>query len=518
VDADPNRLRLPVAEGMLTIVQGIGVFQHAYAPGRSTARRRGRRRRHCALLAALSTALFACALGPNYERPETEIPAEFRAALDAPEAASLADLPWWEIFDDPALVTLVSIALEENLDLAQATARVEQSRAQLGVARSGFYPQVGYSAEAGRTRLPRASKPGEDHTTFNSFSGALSLAWEIDLWGRVRRSSEAAQAQVFGARAARRGLMLTLVSEVASAYFQLIELDRELEIAEQSKASFQATLDLFEARSTAGIGSRLQTTRARAALANAAAAIPRIHREITKTENRLSLLLGNPPGGVLRGKPLVEQEIASRTPAGLPAQLLERRPDIVEAEEELVAANAMVGVALANFLPRIGLTSAFGGTSTELSDLVTGSASLWNLLGEVTGPLFSGGLRLAQYRGQQSVWEEARARYEQTVLTALVEVSDALAARETLANERANREEEVANLKDSVELARERYTQGLASYFEIIDAQQELLPAELELARVQRAQLDAFVQLYRALGGGWNLEETWQPSPELETE
>jgi multidrug efflux system outer membrane protein len=361
--------------------------------------------------------------------------------------------------------------------------------------------------------LPLTAEPGRDHTTFNSFSGALSLAWEIDLWGRVRRASEAAQAQVFGAEAARRGLLLSLLSEVASAYFQLIELDQELEIAEASKVSFQATLDLFEDRYTGGIGSKLQTTRARAALADAAAAIPRIRREIANTENRLSLLLGHPPGAVPRGKPLFEQEIPLRTPAGLPAQLLERRPDIVQAEEELVAANAQVGVALANFLPRIGLTSLVGGKSTELSDLVTGSASLWNLLGEVAGPLFSGGLRLAQYRGQQSVWEEAKARYEQTVLTALAEVSNSLVARETLAEERAAREEKVTSLKESVEFARVRYIQGLASYFEIIDAQQQLFPAELELARVQRAQLDALVQLYRALGGGWNLGESWQPTP-----
>ena len=462
------------------------------------------------VLAALC--LSACAIGPNYERPETASPPQYRGWVDPPEAASLADLPWWEVFEDPALVDLAVVAIEHNLDLVQATARVEQSRALLGAARSEFYPQIGYKGQGGRSRLP-LNEPGEDHSTFNSLFGAFSLAWEIDVWGRIRRASEAARAELFAADSFRRGVLLSLVSEVAGAYYELIELDRELEIARQSTEDFRETLDLFERRYEGGVGSKLQTTRAEAALADAASAIPELERRIAATENRISVLVARPPGEVSRGKPLLEQQTPPQTPPGLPAQLLERRPDIVQAEEEIVAANARVGVAMGNFLPRIGLTAVYGGASSELKDLVTGSASLWNVLGEMAGPLFQGGLRLSEYRAQKSAWEESKARYEQTVLTALAEVSDALVAQEKLAEERAQRERQVQALSESVDLALVRYRQGLAGYYEVLDAQEQLFPAERLLARAQRDQLNAVVQLYRALGGGWNLGASWLPVP-----
>ncbi len=464
-------------------------------------------------LALAAAGLCACAIGPNYERPDVADPARYRGWVEAPEAASLADLPWWEVFGDPVLVQLTTLALEQNLDLVQATARVEQGRALVGAARSEFYPQVGYEGRGGRVRVPISADPGDDHTTFTSLFAGLSLAWELDVWGRIRRASEAAQAELYADEYVRRGVLLSLVSGVASSYFELIELDRELEIARESRDAFQETLDLFQRRFEGGVGSKLPTRRAEAALADAEAAIPELESRIVATENRISVLLARPPDEVARGRPLVAQETPPSTPPGIPAQILERRPDVLVAEEEIVAANARVGVAMGNFLPRIGLTAVYGGASDELHDLVTGSASLWNVLGEVAGPLFQGGLRLSQYRAQKSAWEEAKARYEQTVLTALAEVSDALVAQQKLAQERTQRERQVKALSEAVDLSLLRYRQGLAGYYEVLDAQQQLFPAQRLLARVQRDQLDVVVRLYRALGGGWNLGTTWQPKP-----
>jgi multidrug efflux system outer membrane protein len=454
--------------------------------------------------------LAACAIGPSYERPGTASPPEFRGWVGPSEAASLADLPWWQVFDDPVLVELTTAAIESNLDLVQATARVEESRALLGAARSEFYPQIGYEGHAGRNRI---SEPRQGHSTFDTFYGALSLFWEIDVWGRIRRASESARADLFGTEAFRRGVLLSLVSDVASSYFELIGLDRELQIARDSRDAFQETLDLFTRRYQGGVGSKLQTTRAEAALADAEAAIPELERQIVATENRIGVLLARTPAELPRGRPLREQKLPPQTPPGLPAQLLERRPDIVEAEEQIVAANARVGVAMANFLPRIGLTALYGGSTTDLQDLVTGKGSLWNLLGEVAGPIFQGGLRLAQYRAEKAAWEASKASYEQSVLTALAEVSDALVAQQKLALEREQRERQVGALRESVRLALLRYRQGLAGYYEVLDAQQQLFPAERLLARVERDQLTTVVQLYRALGGGWNLEASWLPTP-----
>ena len=459
-------------------------------------------------------ALGGCAIGPNYQRPDTTPPVAYRGEVGQPEAASLADLPWWEVFEDPTLVELVSTALGHNLDLQQASARVEQSRALVDSARSEFFPQVGYQGHAGRARLPLTAEPGQDHTTFTTLFGAFSLAWEIDLWGRIRRANEAARAELFATEYYRRGVLISLVSEVASAYFDLLELDRELAIAQASTTSFRETLDLFTRRFEGGVGSKLQTTRAEAALADTAATIPELEQRIAVTENRISILLGRPPGPVARGPGLRDQMLPPSTPPGLPAQILERRPDIALAEEQIVAANARVGIAMANFLPRIGMTAAYGGTSDDLSDLVTGSASLWNLLGEVSGPLFQGGLRLAEYRAQKSAWEAARYRYEDLVLTALAEVSDALTAQQKLREERAQRERAVSSLEESVRLSLLRYRQGLAGYYEVLDAQQQLFPAQLRLAQVERDQLTTVVRLYRALGGGWKLGSDWgAPQP-----
>jgi multidrug efflux system outer membrane protein len=454
----------------------------------------------------------ACAVGPNYVRPPVAPPEDYRGHVGPVEAASLADLPWWEVFEDPVLQQLILDALNANYDLKTAVYRVEQARALLGVAQSPFYPQVEYQGSAGRQRDPRfLQQPSE---TFSLFFGAFALAWELDVWGRIRRSSEAARESLLATEEFRRGVLLSLVTGVAGTYLTLLELDRELEIARETATNFEATLELFTRRYQGGVGNQLQVARAEAALADTLARIPDLELRIRIQENAIRVLLGRDPGPIPRGTPLALRPAPPATPPGLPSALLERRPDVLQAEHTIASANAQVGVAVANFFPRIGLTALYGGQSTELEDIVEGSFSLWNAAGNAVGPLFQGFALLEQYRAQVAFWEQTRAQYEQTVITAFAEVSNALTAQTRLAESRAAQERSVRAYQDSVRLSLLRYDHGLASYFEVLEAQQQLFPAELALAQVQRDQLLTVVTLYRALGGGWQLpDEQWTQKP-----
>jgi multidrug efflux system outer membrane protein len=290
--------------------------------------------------------LGGCAVGPNYRRPTIEAPAVTRLQVTPPEADSLADLPWWDVFDDPVLQALVTEALRNNHDLATAAARVEQSRQLVGVARADLLPQIGYQGEAARGKTIVTGVSAE---TGNAFLGAFNLAWEIDIWGRIRRATESARAQYLGTEQSRRGVLLTLVSAVAQTYFELLELDRELEIARLTTKSFQDTLDLFTRRYEGGIGTLLEVSRAEASLAQVVATVPDFETQIAVKENQLSILLGRNPGDVPRGAPLEAQRTPPEVPVGLPSQLLERRPDVLEAEQAVVAANADVGAPSATF-------------------------------------------------------------------------------------------------------------------------------------------------------------------------
>jgi multidrug efflux system outer membrane protein len=463
--------------------------------------RRRARRAAPGLLASL--ALAGCAIGPSYRPPELPVTESFRGQAVA-ESASLADLPWWEVFEDAALGELVRAALEHNLDLRAAIARVEQARYLAAVARSEFFPSVGYEADAVTGRDTFLGAPAPDTGEVDGFLAVLNAAWEIDVWGRIRRSSEAARAQLLATDAFRRGVVLSLVAGVAQAYFELRELDLELEIAQRTVASFQETLDLFERQFRGGVASRLDSLRAEAALAQAAASVPDLERRIVAKENELSVLAGRPAAEVPRGAALVEQTYPPEVPAGVPSVLLARRPDLAEAEQTLVAQNALVGVALAEFFPRIGLTAFAGSVSTELSDLLTSGTGLWSAAAVGAGPILTFGRNLYNYRAQQAAVDEALASYEQTLLVALQEVSDALVAREKLAAVRSEQERAVAALEEALRIARVRYLGGLATYIEVLDAQQQLFPAENDLARTRRDQLLAVVDLYRALGGGWS--------------
>jgi multidrug efflux system outer membrane protein len=468
------------------------------------------RRRAALALGLLATGLvLGCAIGPDYERPDVAKPAEYRGLIGPAEAASIADLPWWEVFEDAALRELIEVALENNLDLRKAVARVERASEGVGIARSELFPQVG--GQAGATRQQSAVVDPTDNRKFNVFFGAFNAAWELDVWGRIRRSTEAAQANFLATDEIRRGVLLSLVSGVAGSYFDLLGLDLELQVANENVVSFQETLDYFSRRHQGGVGSRLQVTRAEAALAQVAASVPRIESDIIARENQIAVLLGRPPGAIPRGSALAEQALPPHTPAGLPSDLLERRPDVRAAEERVVEANALVGVAVANFLPRIGLTALWGGASTELNQVSDPRSRVWDYGADLTTPLFQGGRLLAERRAQIAFWEETVADYQNTLLNAFADVSNALTLQQKLAEARVQRVREVDALVESVRLSLIRYERGLASYYEVLEAQQQLFPAQISLARVRTDEFLALVALYRSLGGGWQLGTSWMP-------
>jgi multidrug efflux system outer membrane protein len=456
-----------------------------------------------ALGVALLAASLGCAVGPDYARPELPAPPAFRGVPEA--TASIADLPWWEVFRDDALVALIHEALANNRDLAAAAANVETARYLAAVQRGELFPQLGY--EAGGTRgkdsfLGNPGSPGRG--TEYDFLAVANLFWEIDVWGRIRRATEASRADLLASEAVRRGVVLSLVAGVAQAWFELIELDRELAIARESVVSFEATRDLFQRQFQGGVVSKLDPLRAEAALGQAAARVPDLEGRIVAKENELSVLLGRPAGVIPRGAALSEQALAPDVPAGVPALLLERRPDLILAEETLIAANAREGQALAGYFPRIGLTALSGSVSTDLADLLHSADDVWSLGASALGPLFPFGQTTYTWKAAEAASDSSRAAYEGAVLTSLREVSDALTAREKLVAVRAEREREVAALREAVGISQDRYLGGLATYLEVLDAQQQLYPAEFALAQTERDQLLAVVALYRALGGGWN--------------
>jgi outer membrane protein, multidrug efflux system len=461
--------------------------------------------RHLAAL-AVGLALTGCALGPDYRRPAVPAPDGWRDGRPAADPASLADLTWWALFDDEELRRLVAAALEANKDLRIAVARVDQARAQLGVARAAQFPQIDAGGSATTNRFSDTVLPRNQGGVTDLFSTSVDLTFELDIWGRLRRGTEAARAELLASEDARHAVVMTLVSDVAAAYFQLRQLDLELETTRRNVGSRQGSLQLVRDRFEAGITSALDLRQAEAELASTTAQIPDLERQIAQTENRLSVLLGRNPGGVSRGRPLVDQTFPPSIPAGLPSVLLERRPDIRQAEASLVAANARIGVAKAAFFPQISLTGFFGLESVALSDLFTGASRVWQFGPTLTVPLFNAGRNRGNLRLTEARQQEALIRYEQAIQQAFREVEDALIAhrkaREALAEQRVA----VRASRDSLSIAETRYTSGLTSYLDVLDAQRTVLAAEVAESRTLLAQLVAVVQLYRALGGGWESE------------
>lgn len=457
-------------------------------------------------LAASAPALLAAActtVGPDYRRPDVPVPAEFRFQLGATEASSFADQPWWTVFNDPALRGLIDEALANNYDLQAAVARIEQARALVGVVQSQAGPQVGYRGAASGQELSFPQAGTSDSVTFGALDALLDAAWELDLWGRIKRQTEAAEADLLAQEDVRRGVVLTLVSEVAAGYFRLVALDRELAIAEASSQSYGSTLELFTLRFEAGKDSKLPVQRTRAAYDSSAARIASLKREIAVQENALCVLLGAYPRPIRRGLPL-DRQVAPSTPLGATSDLLQRRPDILEAEKVMRRANAEIGVAVANYFPRVGLSALLGGQAVVFEGGDDDAFGVWRAALDVSGPIFTSGRLREIYNERRAFWDETVARYKQTVLVAFQETSDALAAQQNLVQQRAAQQSQVEALRQSVELALLRYDGGRASYFEVLEAQQQLFPAEEELARTERDQLIAVVNLYKALGGGWS--------------
>jgi multidrug efflux system outer membrane protein len=447
----------------------------------------------------LSMLVAGCNLGPKYNRPAMQPPANFYAESQT-TASSQADAGWWELFKDPVLQSLIREALQNNYDLRVAFARVEQERALAGVTRSQYFPQVGYGGSIAGQQTPFI--PNHTYYSYN-----LSTFWEIDLFGRIRRLNEAQRAVYFASEEARRDIRLLVLAEVAQGYFQLRALDANLEIAHRTVKSFQDTLDLFQRKFEGGAASGLEVSRAQAALSNIAATIPDLQRQIVAQEVALDFLLGHNPGPIVRGSALADQYDPPEVPTGLPAQLLERRPDLREAEENLIAANANVGVAKANFFPTISLTGAFGGVSPQLSEL-TGAGKAWSLAGNLAGPLFTAGRLKNEYRAALAQRDQARIAFEKAVTQAFGEVSTSLSAHQQLAKAYQEQLNSVEAYRESVRLSNVRYDSGFASYFEIIDAQLQMYPAEQSAVDYDLGRKVALVNLYRALGGGWSLNDS----------
>jgi multidrug efflux system outer membrane protein len=415
-------------------------------------------------------------------------------------------MQWFALFQDERLQALIKTALENNYDVRVAAARVLEAAAQLGVTRSFLLPTIDGNAAVGRERISQENfiplAPGISPSG-NVFALSLALNWEVDVWGRIRRQTEAARADLLAAEWARRAVLVTVISQVAGAYFTLRELDSELEIAQRTLASRQKSLRLTQLRLDSGVSTRLDVRQAENLLYTAAATIPLVERQMVQTENAISLLLAQPPGDILRGRALTEQPVPPEIPAGLPSALLERRPDIRASEEGLISANAQIGAAKALYFPRISITGLLGIESADLDNFVQASARTSSIAAQALQPIFNYGRIRSLNEATQASYLRLLAQYEQTIQTAFREVSDALIGYYKTREQRVQQELLVAALQDRTSLANKRFFGGLDNYLQVLDAERDLFDAELQLARLQRDELLNIVGLYRALGGGW---------------
>ena len=448
--------------------------------------------------------LTGCTLGPKYKRPPVTVPDTYRGrAPDAgPQtAASFGDEKWWTVFQDPQLQELIREALAQNYDVRIAAARVLQAQALLGITRADQFPTITGGASSSNERLPATRITPAFETSPSQVN--LSLFWELDFWGKFRRATEAARATLLAAEWGRKAVMSSLVSNVASAYFQLLELDLEMEISRRTLGSRRESLRLVEVRARGGTTSLLDVRQSEQLVYTAAAAIPDLERRTEQQENLISVLLGKNPAPVTRGKPLVENSLLPVVPAGLPSSLLERRPDIQSSEQQLVAANARIGVAKAAYLPQITLTAVGGYQSPALTNLFTGPAGLWSFGGQLLQPIFTGGRIRSNVRLTEAQQQETVLVYQQSIQQAFREVSDSLVAYRKNQEFRAQEELLTNSAQDATRLANMRYQGGVTSYLEVLDSDTRYFDAQLSLAQAQLNERLAMVQLYNALGGGW---------------
>lgn len=466
------------------------------------------------LLAA--AALAGCAVGPNYKRPAVDVPAVYRNAPPASAAnpavqagqastgsapASLGDEKWWKVFQDPQLQSLIRTALKNNYDVRIAAARVLQAQAQLGIVRADQLPSLG---AGGNVTSQQSSKLGPI-PPFELTQGSVTAfaAWNLDFWGKYRRATEAARANLLANEWAQKSVIATLVANVAASYFQLRQLDLELEISRRTLSTRQDSLKLTQTLEQHGINSMLDVRQSEQLVYTAATEVPDMERQIAQQENTLSILLGKNPGDIPRGLKLTEQAHAPEVPAGLPSSLLERRPDIRAAEENLIAANAQIGVARAAYFPQISLTGSAGYQSPALTDLFTGPAGIWNLAASLTQPIFEGGRLKSNVRFAQAQREQLVLAYQQSIQGAFRDVSDALIAYRKDREFRIQQEHLLASAQDAARLSQQRFQAGTTDYLEVLTNETNSFSAELGLAQARGNELIALVQLYQALGGGW---------------
>jgi multidrug efflux system outer membrane protein len=457
------------------------------------------------MAALMSSSLIAgCMVGPDYHRPIVQAPTAYRDLSEnaqvQPQTASYADLPWWQVFEDPQLQDLIRTALKQNYDLQLATERINSARAQVTITRSSLFPQVqGNGNFAG-------GKENTFQTNYNFLTLTADAAFQLDLFGKLRRATEASRAQLLATEDARQTVILTLVSDVASDYFTLLQLDLQLQITHETVKTQEDSVKLTKLRVDHGVATKLDVLQAQQVLDSANATIPDLERQIAQEENAISILLGNYPHAVPRGRPLVEQPLPPEVPPGLPSTLIERRPDIREAEQTLIAANAEIGVAKAEFFPQISLTGSGGGAfgrSSAFSGLMSSQLGIWSYGAQVIQPIFTGGALTGNLRLAKSQHQQALISYQQAIQRAFGDVSDALIGYQKFHQVRVRQEDTVADLQESVRLSNMRYKGGTTTYLEVLDGQRSLFSAELTLAQVRGTEYQSLVQLYRALGGGW---------------
>ncbi len=447
-------------------------------------------------------ALAGCTVGPAYDPPELGLPEHYR--FDEAGATEALNTPWWTGFGDPVLEELLAESISNNIDLRLAAARVDEFMARIGLTRSAAFPQVDYDAGAGRTQQSREIGAGAagGPRVVEFFEANLNVGWELDLFGRIRRATDAALAEALAEEENRRAVLLSLVSSVATTYIALRSLDEQLTIADQRLQTRRDTLRLFTLQYENGVISRLELAQIRSELERTAATIPAIEREIGLLENALSVLLGRPPGPIPRGRALTKFAFPA-IPAGLPSELLRQRPDLIAAEQRLIAANERVGVAVAAFYPRLALTASAGLASDDLSNFATGSAATYSLAAGLVGPLFTAGFLENQLNIAEAGERQALERYRSAVLVALREVEDALVSRSTTEAEGQAQSRQVDALADYAALAQQRYDNGYVGYLEVLDAERALFDADLQRVQIRASLLASYVAAYKAFGGGW---------------
>jgi len=451
-----------------------------------------------------SIAMTGCTVGPNYHRPAVQTPGVYRDLKDdsqaQAQAASFADLPWWQVFQDPQLQEFIRTALKENYDLQLATERIGAARAQVAITRSSLFPQVQGNANFVGGKDPVSA------AKYNILGLTADAAFQLDLFGRLRRATEASRAQLLATEDARQTVTLTLVSDVASDYFQLLDLDLQLRISQETVRTQQDSVKLTRLRLDHGVATKLDVLQAQQVLDTANAAIPDLERQIGQEEDAISILLGHYPEDVKRGRPLVEQPLPPEVPPGMPSSLLERRPDIRQVEQDLIAANAEIGVARAAFFPQISLTGSGGGAfgrSSLFSGLMSSQNGIWSYGAQVSQPIFTGGALRGNLRLAESEHREELIAYKQAIQLAFRDVSDALIGYQKLHQVRVAQETTVQDLRDSVSTSLVRYRGGITTYLEVLDGQRSLFNAEIVLAQARGSEYQSLVQLYKALGGGW---------------